>query len=444
MLRYARVIRAIQWSMVTLYLALLLIPALLPLPPSQARIFDHLAVTAQFIFWGLWWPFVLLSVVLVGRVWCGVFCPEGTLTEWASRHGRQGSIPRWVRWPGWPFLAFTGATLYGQMVSVYQYAGAALIVLGGSTIVAMVVGFLYGREKRIWCRYLCPVSGVFRLLAKLSPVHFRVDAEAWSVFRQDPGKPRAPAVNCAPLLPLRSMSGAANCHMCGRCSGYRNAIALAARHPNREIVQGNNASIWESALLLYGTIGLAMGAFHWSASPWFIALKQAIAAWVVDQGHAWSLGMVAPWWVLTNYPGRNDVLSVLDGILMIAYVGATALTVGTALAVCVAIGSRCFVQRGLRGFHHLAQSLIPLAGAGLFLGLSIATISALRFDGVPVAWVPGIRVLALIGASLWCLWLAWGIAGRCAAGIRRIGAVAAMTVAIGLVDLGWVALFWLW
>lgn len=117
MRRHGGVIRAIQWSIVLFYLALLVIPVLLPMPPAQARILDHLTVAAQFIFWGIWWPFVLLSTVLAGRVWCGIFCPEGTLTEWASRHGRQGAIPRWVRWPGWPVLGFAGTTLYGQMVS---------------------------------------------------------------------------------------------------------------------------------------------------------------------------------------------------------------------------------------------------------------------------------------------------------------------------------------
>ena len=225
-------IRRIQWVIVVVYVALLTIPAAMPLPDSSASVFNNLTIAAQFAFWGIWWPFVLVSIPLFGRAWCGLFCPEGALTEWASRHGRGGAIPRWMRWGGWPFVAFSLTTIYGQLVSVYQYPWAAAAVLGGSTIAAIVVGWLYGRNKRVWCKTLCPVNGVFNLLAKLAPWHYGVDAAAWRapVWRTQ-------SVNCAPLLPLRTMQGAGECHMCGRCSDYRGAITLSPRSPEAEIVE---------------------------------------------------------------------------------------------------------------------------------------------------------------------------------------------------------------
>ena len=54
-----------------------------------------------------------------------------------------------------------------------------MLVLGGSTVAAMGVGLIYGRGKRVWCRHLCPVSGVFSLFARLAPVHFGVDRKTW-------------------------------------------------------------------------------------------------------------------------------------------------------------------------------------------------------------------------------------------------------------------------
>jgi polyferredoxin len=151
---HQRAIRHMQWVIVAVYGALLVIPAVMPLPDRTASVFNNLTIVAQFAFWGIWWPFVLVSIPLFGRAWCGLFCPEGTLTERASRHGRGGAIPRWMRWGGWPFVAFSLTTVYGQLVSVYQYPWAVAAVLGGSTVAAMIVGWLYGKNKRVWCKYL--------------------------------------------------------------------------------------------------------------------------------------------------------------------------------------------------------------------------------------------------------------------------------------------------
>ena len=119
-------------------------------------------------------------------------------------------------------------------------------MLGGSTVAAMIVGWRYGRSKRVWCKYLCPVNGVFNLLAKLAPWHFKVNEEKWRhpVIRIEP-------INCAPLVPLRHMKGAGDCHVCGRCSGYRGAIELTPRSPEEEVVSVTDGELWQTALLCF-------------------------------------------------------------------------------------------------------------------------------------------------------------------------------------------------
>ena len=440
MRRHAGVIRCVQWTVVLFYAVMLVIPALLPLPPAEAGMLNNLTLLAQFLFWGLWWPFVLLSVVLFGRLWCGVLCPEGALSEWASQRGLGRGTPRWMRWGGWPTLAFALTTLYGQLISVYDYAQAALLILGGSTLAAMLVGFLYGRGKRVWCRYLCPVSGVFGLLAKLAPVHFHVDEQRW----RDNAPPHLPPPNCAPLLDIRRMRGASACHACGRCSGQRDAVQLIARSSNEEIVRyGNNPdNLWEVRLLLYGVIGLAMGAFQWTLSPWFISLKQGIAEWLVAHEILWPLEANAPWWLLTHYPQLNDAFTWLDGLAICLYLLAASVLLGGGMQLLVQLASRLAGQTPAFA-RQLLLCLIPLGAAGLFLGLSATTVKLLRYEGLALLWVQPTRAALLLAAIGWCLWLSWRVcAGLSAA--RKTGLCMSMALACSLPAYGWWLQFWGW
>lgn len=445
MQRHGALIRGIQWVVVAVYAFLILVPAVMPLPDDTAHLWSNFTLAAQFLFWGIWWPFVLLSMVMLGRVWCGVLCPEGALAEFASRFGRGRAIPRWMRWGGWPFVAFGITTIYGQMVSVYQYPRAVLLVLGGSTAAAMVIGLLYGREKRVWCKYLCPVNGVFSLLARLAPLRYKVDEEAWRrSYRQGEHGHRVIPINCAPLVPLRNMKGAADCHMCGRCSGHRDAIALTARSPSEEVVAlgDKHASGWDTALILYGLLGVAIGAFHWTVSPWFVQIKQALAGWLIDHDILWPLETNAPWFLLTHYPERNDVFSWLDGALVVSYIVGTGLIYGSVLMVLLS-GAVIMLGRFERvRLHHLAQGLIPIAGAGVFLGLSATTLSLLRAEHVPLGWATDVRLAILIGANLWSAWLAFKVTGRYARWPRRVLAMGWVVAALAVIDSAWWLMFW--
>lgn len=438
-------LRRMQWCVVGFYMLLVAVPAFLPLPDYSQHIWNNLTLFAQFLFWGIWWPFVLLSMVLLGRVWCGMFCPEGTLTEMASRHGRGLAIPRWMRWGGWPFVAFLGTTVYGQMVSVYQYPKATLLILGGSTVGAIIVGYLYGRDKKVWCRYLCPVNGVFGLLSKLAPVHFRTDTQTWTANREQ--WRRIPAVNCPTLLPLRELDSPSACHMCGRCSSNRDAIALTARLPNHEILRGDarHTSLGEFLLITFGLGGVAVGAFHWSASPWFVAIKQQLAVWLVNHDALWMLQTSLPWWIFTNYAEQNDVFNLLDGSLLLAYIGVTGLVLGTTQTALLALANRALGPWSTQRLYHLAYALIPLVGCGVFLGLSSLTVSLLRAEHLPVFWANPLRAFLLGGASLWSLWLLNGLVARYATSTAgRVLPLLAGTGAIASVSYAWYLLYWGW
>ena len=341
LLRHQATIRHLQWAMVAIYAALLAVPLLLALPTHTDYLWNNAVRFAQFAFWGVWWPFIILATALIGRFWCGILCPEGALSEFASQHGAGRAIPGWMKWSGWPVVSFVSTTVYGQLTSIYQYPKPAALLLGGSTFAAIVIGARYGKAKRVWCRFLCPVSGVFGTVSKIAPLHFRVDPESWSAGDRQDG--RSKAVNCAPLIPIKTMQGAAACHMCGRCSGYRGAIRLCWRNPASDIVHGSGrlATMWETVLIVPVLLGLVPAALHWSDSGLFQMIRLWLVERCLDLHLIWPLSLRLPWWILTDYPLENDVMTSVDAgaflILLAVSVAAATIMFGIPLAASARI-----------------------------------------------------------------------------------------------------------
>lgn len=437
MRRHRNLILGLQWFVVLGYMLLLVVPALLPLPPERAHSWDDITRFAQFVFWGLWWPFVILSVMLAGRSWCGVLCPEGALTEWVSRFGLGQGIPHWMKWSGWPFVAFILTTVFGQMTSVYDYPKPALLILGGSTLAAIATGLVWGRGKRVWCRHLCPVSGVFGLLARVAPVHFAVDRAQWEAAPTGQRTSRRHPINCAPIIDIRRMHSAAPFHMCGRCAGERDAVHLAVRSPSTEILEQPVAASdrWPARLLVFGMLGVALAAFQWSASPWLVAAKQLMAGWLVDREIMWPLEAVGHWWLFTHYPEVNDVFTWLDGALLLIYIAAEACIVGIWIWMWLILAG---AAAGL-AWHRLADALIPFAGANLFVGLSLLTTAQLSAEGLNLPWAHTLRMTLLVLVANWCVTLAWRMAKR-----RRAVAALGVGLAAALPLAAWAVQFWYW
>ena len=435
-------IRRVQWTVVSTYGALLIIPAFRPLPDSAAFIWNDFTRFAQFVFWGIWWPGVILLTVLFGRVWCGLLCPEGFLSETASTRGFGRALPRWLRWGGWPTAAFLATTIYGQLTSVYQYPRPALLILGGSTLAAILTGYLYGRNKRVWCRYLCPVGGVFGLLAKMAPFQFEVDPAAWKRSQERLEKP--PAVHCAPMLPLRTMKGSSACQMCGRCNAFRGAIQLVFRSPSREIVDiaGLEPKPAETVLILFGLAGVAIACFEWNSSGAFASLRTLMVQLALGLDMLEPLSTSLPPWILTNYPERNDVMLLLDAVALMLFVGGFAACIAAVLSMLVG-AANVLAGGGVAGFHHLVQALLPVVSCALFTGLLALPVEQLRMDGVRLLFFDDLKLMLLIGSVGWSGYLSFKIARRRKTSLPRVigstGCLGVAAIVVAIASTGVVA-----
>ncbi len=443
MRQHQNLILAMQWIMVAVYLVLLFASMFAPSGDAAQNKINtwHIAKVA---FWGIWWPLVILSVAFFGRAWCGLLCPEGALSEWASNYGFGKGIPRWMKWAGWPFVTFVAVVAFGQLTSLHKYPKPTVLVLGGSTLAAVVVGFLYGRGKRVWCRHLCPVAGVFAILAKIAPIHFRVNEAVWESAPPGFRTSNQHAVNCAPLINVGHMESASACHMCGRCAGERGAVQLSWRSPNAEALHGiASANLrmpdenvrWLARLLVFGMIGLALGAFQWSVSPWFASATRWAAGWLVAHQMPWLFHSPGHWWILTDYPQTNDVFTWFYGGMLLIYVLMEALLLGGwTIAWMRFVG----VATG-RAWQAFACVLVPFAGTSLFVGSSLVTTAQLAHDNVTLPWVSEIGMALLVLAAIWGTVLAWRTSPR-----RPFAAATGTLMAFALPLAAWAIQFFIW
>ena len=130
---------------------------------------------ANGVVWGLWWPFVIITFLLVGRMWC-MICPIAMIGRIVRRLGCLGKKPpQWMkRHSGWTvlagFLLLIWSEHYFKMISNPVATGLLMLTLMGA---ATVFCLIYQRES--WCRYACPLGGLGAGYSAGATIHVRAN-----------------------------------------------------------------------------------------------------------------------------------------------------------------------------------------------------------------------------------------------------------------------------
>ena len=248
-------------------------------------------------------------------------------------------------------------------------------------------------------------------------------------------------MNCAPLIDIRHMKSASACHACGRCSDYKGAVELAGRSPASEILNTGNHEVktQEALTLLFGIIGIATAAMLWSSSAYFIRMKTILCNWLIELNSFFLLQDNAPWWLLTHYPATNQVFTWLDGLCILIFILGGGIALGLIVFGCIQLAA-LVADRSALSWQCLTLSLVPIAGVGVFLGLSMLTLSHLKSEGISLAGVPFDRAAMLAAGSAFSVYLGWKLTAV-RFPIRRVLAFAITLLPVALLDSIWIATF---
>ncbi|MFZ0486500.1 MAG: 4Fe-4S binding protein, partial [Arenicellales bacterium] len=318
-------------GMFVVFLVLLVGPVFLP----EDTLTSELGDLGNWLIWGIWFPLVFVSVLFSGRSWCGVLCPMGAASEWVNRMGLKRPVPGWLRWEGTPVVSFVLITILGQTVGVRDYPDALLEVFGGTLVAALVIGFLYGRSKRAWCRHACPIGlllGVFSRLGivQFTPKHKKPGGDAYTTKGM-----------CPTMIDIPRKEESRHCIECFRCvhPDRKGGLMVRLRHPGEEIeaIREHHPNAAEVAFLFLGT-GVSLGGFLWLVLPSYQAWRQAVGEWAIDQGAYW-IGQPGPWWLMSVHPAQREVFNWLDFSMIVGYMSGWMLVVAAVLSLTTVLAA---------------------------------------------------------------------------------------------------------
>lgn len=173
-------LRTVQAAMVALFLYAIHSAVTGPAaPPEQGAPQTNFGMV---MFFSLWWsPVMILSLLLLGRVWCAV-CPLGAIATQLQRFSQNRRFPMVnAKKLGVSVLMLSVILFTVARLPLYKFGVASTPVKAGWYFVAFLVAAALVTlifERRAWCRYVCPVTAAMSAVSKLSPVEFRHAADS--------------------------------------------------------------------------------------------------------------------------------------------------------------------------------------------------------------------------------------------------------------------------
>jgi transcriptional regulator with PAS, ATPase and Fis domain/polyferredoxin len=191
------------------------------------------------LVWAIWWPMLVLSWFVGARIWCSI-CPMGAVSDLMSTMcSFKLKVPAFIRNYGLYLSAVgLGIIIWAESASNMTHSPrSTAMLLIAIVLCAMISGVLY--ERRLWCRYLCPLGRLAGVFSSCAVVEWRSNLSICNnICKTNQCFKGTEAVRGCPVYqgPF-SLKSNQNCIFCGKCIKVceHASPALNIRVPGHEI-----------------------------------------------------------------------------------------------------------------------------------------------------------------------------------------------------------------
>jgi transcriptional regulator with AAA-type ATPase domain/ferredoxin len=191
------------------------------------------------LVWGMWEPLLFISWFLGARIWCSV-CPMGAVHDLLNRVGnKKFKVPMLISNYGVYFSALgLGIIIWAEVATNMTYSPMATgFLLLAIVSFAVLAGIFF--ERRVWCRYLCPLGTLGAVYSGCSLIEWRSNSSICNSTCKDNSCYKGDTITrgCPLYHGPFALHSNQHCILCGRCVKLcpNDSPALNLRIPGHEL-----------------------------------------------------------------------------------------------------------------------------------------------------------------------------------------------------------------